>query len=170
MHITHAPLRLATGAFILNSGIGKLSADEGTAEFLYGAATGAYPAIKELAPDLGAKNFTKVLAVGEIVLGAALLAPMVPSAVAGTALTGFGSALIGMYLRTPGMTEADGIRPTQEGVPVAKDIWLVGAGVTLAVQGVVGGVRSGAKSVAGGVRSGAGSVSEGVRGALPCRG
>ena len=29
--LRRAPLRLATGAFILNAGVGKLSADEGTA-------------------------------------------------------------------------------------------------------------------------------------------
>ena len=32
--VRRAPLRLATGAFILNAGVGKLSADEGTAQYL----------------------------------------------------------------------------------------------------------------------------------------
>ena len=39
----HLPPRLATGAFILNSGIGKLSADEATAAQLHGFAAGTYP-------------------------------------------------------------------------------------------------------------------------------
>ena len=43
MHPTHVPLRVATGVYILNSGISKLSADEGTAQSLHAAAAGAYP-------------------------------------------------------------------------------------------------------------------------------
>ncbi len=39
----HLPQRAATGAFILNSGIGKLRADEETAAQLHGFAAGAYP-------------------------------------------------------------------------------------------------------------------------------
>ena len=39
----HLPQRIAAGAFILNSGIGKLSADEETAAQLHGFAVGAYP-------------------------------------------------------------------------------------------------------------------------------
>ena len=41
--LRRAPLRLATGAFILNAGVGKLSLDEGTAGYLHGAGAGAYP-------------------------------------------------------------------------------------------------------------------------------
>lgn len=142
MHPTHIPLRVATGAYILNSGIGKLGADEETAAGLHGMATGAYPVFKDIKP----KDFAQLLAYGEIALGAALLLPKVPSAAAGVGLAGFGGALIGMYLRTPGLTEDDGIRPTQAGVPIAKDIWLVGAGLTLATQGALSGVKSAAKA------------------------
>ena len=39
----HLPQRVATGAFILNSGIGKLRADEEAAAQLHGFAAGAYP-------------------------------------------------------------------------------------------------------------------------------
>ncbi len=142
MHLTQVPLRVATGAYILNSGLGKLNADEGTAEYLHGAAAGAYPA---LVKDMDPKGFTSLLAYGEIAVGAALLAPMVPATVAGAALTGFGSALVGMYLRTPSMTLDDGIRPSQEGVGLAKDVWLVGAGLTLFTQGLTGMAKSGVK-------------------------
>lgn len=143
MHPTHLPIRLTTGAFILNSGLGKLNADEGTAEYLHGAAVGAYPFLKDMNP----RDFAQLLAVGEIAIGGALLLPFVPSTLAGAALTGFGASLIGMYLRTPGMTEEDGIRPTQDGIAVAKDIWLVGAGLTLATQGALSKARSGAKKL-----------------------
>ena len=32
MNLANVPVRVATGAFILNSGLGKLKADEGTAQ------------------------------------------------------------------------------------------------------------------------------------------
>ena len=69
--LRRAPLRIATGAFILNAGIGKLKADEGTAAALHGMGSGAYPVLKKVEP----KVFIKVLAVGEIAVGTALLLP-----------------------------------------------------------------------------------------------
>lgn len=143
MQPTHLPLRLATGAYILNSGISKIGADEGTAQYLHGAASGAYPALFK---DMEPQKFAKLLAYSEIAVGSALLAPMVPATVAGAALTGFGSSLIGMYFRTPSMTLDDGIRPSPEGMGLAKDSWLVGAGLTLLTQGIVGAAKSGVKS------------------------
>lgn len=143
MTITHMPLRVATGAFILNSGVGKLGADEGTAQFLHGAAAATYPAVFK---DMEATRFARLLALSEIGVGTALLAPMVPATVAGAALTGFGASLIGMYLKTPDMTLDDGIRPSQEGTAVAKDVWLVGAGLTLLTQGITSAARSGVKT------------------------
>lgn len=133
MNLSHLPVRVATGAFILNSGLGKLKADEGTAQFLHGAAAATYPAVFE---KMEPKAFAKLLAVSEIGVGAALLAPFVPASVAGAALTGFGGSLMGMYLKTPSMTQEDGIQPTQEGIAVAKDVWLVGAGLSLLAQGL----------------------------------
>jgi len=44
----HLPQRVATGAFILNSGIGKLSAEEATAAHLHGFAAGTYPFLKKV--------------------------------------------------------------------------------------------------------------------------
>ncbi|MDP9822797.1 hypothetical protein J2S59_002606 [Nocardioides massiliensis] len=143
MNLTHVPLRVATGAFVLNSGISKLGADEGTAQFLHGAAAGTYPALFK---DMEPTKFAKVLAYSEIGVGAALLMPKVSATVAGAALTGFGASLMGMYLKTPSMTLDDGIRPSQEGLSVAKDVWLVGAGLTLLSQGVLGAAKSGAKA------------------------
>ncbi|NYE38457.1 putative membrane protein YphA (DoxX/SURF4 family) [Nocardioides cavernae] len=143
MSLTQLPLRVATGAFILNSGISKLGADEGTAQFLHGAAASTYPTLFK---DMEPAKFARLLAVSEIGVGAALLAPMVPATVAGAALTGFGASLVGMYLRTPSMTLDDGIRPSQEGTAVAKDVWLVGAGLTLLSQGITSAAKSGAKA------------------------
>lgn len=161
MHPTHIPLRVATGAFILNSGITKLKAGEEEQQQMHGWASSTYPFLKDLKPG----EFTKLLAYGEIGLGAALLLPTVPSAVAGGALAAFGAGLTGMYLKTPGMTQDDGIRPTGEGTGLAKDVWLVGAGLTLAMQSFLSGTKSAAQSVADGVAGAAGAVAGGVTGA-----
>ncbi|HSP60806.1 MAG TPA: hypothetical protein VLO09_07075, partial [Ornithinimicrobium sp.] len=160
MHPTHVPLRLTTGAFIVNSGLTKLKADQETAEQMHGWASSVYPVFKDMKPA----DFTKLLGYGEIGVGALLLLPTVPSAVAGGALTAFGAGLVGMYLNTPAMTQDDGIRPTQEGTAVAKDVWLVGAGLTLAMQSFLSGTKHAAQAVAGGVSNAAGAVTGGVAG------
>lgn len=123
------PLRLASGAYILNSGLSKGNADEPTATQLHGFASGTYPFLAKLDPT----RFTKALSVGEIVVGSALLVPMVPSAVAGAGLLGFAGGLVGLYLRTPGMREPGSLRPSQQGVPLAKDVWLAAIGLALMV-------------------------------------
>lgn len=123
--------RLATGAFILNSGLGKRNADEGTAAGLHGFAAGTYPFLSKVAPT----TFAKGLSTAEIAIGAALLTPFVPTAVAGAALTGFAGGLLGLYLRTPGMTKpGKSVAPTQDGLPVSKDVWMLGIGVGLLTQ------------------------------------
>jgi hypothetical protein len=121
------PVRLAAGAFILNSGLGKWSATEETATGVHGMAAGSYPAFGKLRPA----DFTKLLAVGEIGLGAALLLPVVPAAVAGAGLTAFSAGLLGLYARTPGMRHEGSLRPTRQGTALAKDIWLAGIGLGL---------------------------------------
>ena len=126
--------RLATGAFILNSGLGKRNADEGTAAGLHGFAASTYPFLKDVPPA----TFAKALATTEIAIGAALLTPFVPTAVAGALLTGFSAGLLGLYLRTPGMTKPGlSVAPTQEGLPVSKDVWMLGIGIALLTRGLV---------------------------------
>ncbi|MGB3829926.1 MAG: hypothetical protein WA962_14255 [Ornithinimicrobium sp.] len=159
MHPTHIPLRLTTGAFILNSGISKLGADEETAEGVHGMASTAYPMFKQMKP----KDFTELLAYGEIALGTTLLAPTVPSGVAGTALAGFGVALLGMYWQVPGMRQENSIRPTPQGLAIAKDSWLVGAGVTLVMQSALGAATSAAKSATGSAKDLASTISSGTK-------
>ena len=124
------PGRIAAGAFILDSGLRKRTADDETAAGLHGFAAGTYPFLADVEPRL----FVRGLAYGEIALGAALLAPVVPTAVVGLALSAFGGGLLGLYARTPGMHE--GGRPTRQGTPIAKDAWLVGIGVGLLVDAV----------------------------------
>jgi hypothetical protein len=127
------PSRIAAGAFILNSGIGKLSADETTAATLHGFASGAYPFLSKLKP----KDFARILAVSEIALGTALLVPVVPDFLAGAGLTAFSGGLLGLYARTPGMRKEGTPFPTQEGIALAKDVWMAGIGVSLVVDGIV---------------------------------
>lgn len=127
--IRRAPVRLATGAYILNSGVGKLTADEGTAAYLHNQATQAFPFVKRMQPAV----FAKALAIGEISVGAALLLPIVPAGLAGLALIGFGGALTALYVKNPAWHDRN-LRPTAEGMGPAKDIWLVGAGVGLLVD------------------------------------
>ena len=122
--LRHLPQRIATGAFILNSGIGKLNADEETAAQLHGFAVGTYPFLAKLKPQ----DFVKLLGGTEIALGAALLLPVVPSALAGAGLAAFSGGLLGLYVRTPGMRKEGSPLPTQQGIPIAKDVWMLGIG------------------------------------------
>ena len=126
--------RIATGAFILNSGLGKRNADEGTAAGLHGFAASTYPFLKDVPPA----TFAKALSTAEIAIGAALLMPFVPTVLAGAALTGFSAGLLGLYLRTPGMTKpGKSVAPTQEGLPISKDVWMLGIGIGLLTHALV---------------------------------
>ena len=58
-------------------------------------------------------------------VGAALLTPFVPKKVAGAALGAFSAGLLSMYFRNPAMTESDGIRPSQEGLALSKDAFML---------------------------------------------
>jgi uncharacterized membrane protein YphA (DoxX/SURF4 family) len=127
MKLRNVPTRLATGAYILHTGLEKWSGSEQQAQGVHGMASGAFPFLKGVRPT----DFLKSLSVGEIAVGAVLLAPVVPSAVAGAALTGFSGALLTMYLRTPALHRPGSIWPTQNGVGVSKDVWMLGIGVGL---------------------------------------
>jgi hypothetical protein len=114
--------RVAAGAFILNSGLTKRSADEATAQGIHGMAAGTFPFLEDQDPV----QFTKTLSTTEIALGTALLVPFVPTGVVALGLGAFSAGLVSMYLKTPGMTEQDGIRPTPQGIGLAKDVFLLG--------------------------------------------
>ncbi len=127
INIANAALRLVSGAYILNSGIGKLRLPAESAEGLQSMAANAIPQVKQLEPAV----FGKAVAVGEIGLGAALLTPFLPSRLVGLGLGAFAAALVATYLKTPGLTESDGIRPTPNGGAMAKDLWLAGIATAL---------------------------------------
>ncbi|MCW2616010.1 MAG: hypothetical protein JWN08_3004 [Frankiales bacterium] len=142
MRLSHLPLRLATGAFILNSGLDKRGLDADSAAGLQGMAAGAIPRLGTMPPQ----QFGKVLSTGEMALGAALLAPFVSPLVAGAALTAFSGGLLQTYRKTPGLTRDDGVRPTPAGVAVAKDVWLLAAGLALVLDGLIDDAKGAARS------------------------
>lgn len=123
------PGRVATGAYILHTGLEKWKGDEARAKALHSMAANAFPVLKDIPPS----QFLKLLAGSEIALGAALLAPVVPGALAGLALTGFSGALMTMYARTPALRKPGSIWPSQQGTGVSKDIWMVGIGLGMVI-------------------------------------
>ena len=132
-HLVHPhqiPMRVAAGAFILNSGLSKRQPSEEHVNGLHSMASGAYPMFKRMRPE----QFVKLLSTSEILLGTALLAPVVPSVLAGAGLAVFSAGLLGLYLHTPGTREEGSLRPTQSGIPLAKDAWLLGIGLSLVAE------------------------------------
>lgn len=123
----HVAPRLAAGALILHSGLDKHGADEQTAGGVHGMAATAYPPVKDVEPT----TFVDRLSKAEIALGTALIAPVVPTLPVAAALTAFSSGLMGLYARVPGLRRESSVRPTQDGMAIAKDVWMLGIGVGL---------------------------------------
>ena len=133
LHLRNVPTRVATGAYILHSGLSKWNGSEEQAKGVHAAAAGAYPFLADVQPA----TFLKVLAAAEIGIGAALLTPFVGNRLAGAALTAFSGGLIGMYLRTPALHEPGSVWPTRAGTAISKDVWMLGIGVGLLADGTV---------------------------------
>jgi hypothetical protein len=129
----HLPLRLATGAYILNSGLAKQDIPDEAAAGMQQMAANALPQLGDLEP----KQFATILSTAEVTLGAALLAiPIVPPLAAGIALTAFSVGLNRLYLKTPGMTEDDSVKPSPQGIGIAKDIWMTAIGAALILDSI----------------------------------
>jgi len=127
------PGRAVAGAYVLHSGVEKMSADPEHAAGIHGMAAGTYPFLAKLPPE----KFTRALGVGEMAVGAVLLTPLVPTAVAGLALAGFAAALTGVYARTPGMRRPGSIWPSQAGIGLSKDVWLLAMGAGFVADALV---------------------------------
>lgn len=128
LHLRNVPTRVATGAYILHSGLSKWNGGtEEQAKALHALASGAYPVLANVEPA----TFLKVLAGAEIGIGAALLTPVIGNRLAGAALTAFSGGLMGMYLRTPALREPGSVWPSRAGTAISKDIWMVGIGLGL---------------------------------------
>ena len=126
--------RIATGAYIAHAGWEKWHGSKEQAIGVHGMATGAFPFLGGIPPT----RFLKALAAGELATGAALLTPAVSNRVAGAALTGFAGALMTMYLRTPALHKPRSVWPTQAGIGVSKDVWMLSIGLGLLVDGKPG--------------------------------
>ncbi|WP_436736602.1 hypothetical protein [Streptomyces sp. BBFR102] len=124
------PLRLVTGAFILHSGMEKWGGADEQAQGVHGMARQAFPFLE----NIDAPRFLKLLAAGEIALGAALLTPVVPTRLAGAALTGFAGSLMAVYAQTPGLRKEGSMWPTPDGIGVSKDSWLLAIGLALTLS------------------------------------
>ena len=134
----HVPVRLATGAVIIDQGLQKLSADEDTAKWLHGQAVVAFPQLADMEP----KDFVQLLSACEIGLGAALLGiGFVPSGLAGLGLGLFGGSLTRLYLKAPGTRREGTIAPSQQGITLVKDSWMLAIGLALLLDGLFGSGR-----------------------------
>ena len=109
------PARIATGGYILHSGLEKWHGDETRAKALHGVASNAFPVLQRIPPE----RFLRILA-------------------------GFSGSLLAMYARTPAMRKPGSIWPSQTGVAVSKDVWMLGIGLGLVADGLTGTDRSGA--------------------------
>ncbi len=127
MKAREVPGRVATGAYLLHSGAEKWNGGDEQAAGIHGMAVGAFPFLRSVPPH----RFLKLLSAAEIATGVALLAPFVPAAVAGAALTGFSGGLLTLYLRTPALRKPRSIWPSPAGIGVSKDVWMLGVGLGL---------------------------------------
>ena len=86
-------------------------------------------------------------ATAEIALGAALLGiGFIPSGLAGLALGVFGGSLTRLYLRAPGTRREGTIAPSQQGIVLAKDSWMLAIGTALVLDALFGSGRKRKKS------------------------
>jgi ElaB/YqjD/DUF883 family membrane-anchored ribosome-binding protein len=113
--LRRAPLRLTTGALVINSGISQFNADAEASAKLHQTASKYVPQLERLDPQV----FSKMVAAGQLTVGAALLVPIVPSVAAGLGLSLLGGSLAATKWRTDGMQT-----PTE-------DVLLAGSGVSL---------------------------------------
>jgi hypothetical protein len=127
MRLRHLPGRLAAGAYVLHTGLEKWKAGEEVAKGVHASATEAFPFLSSIEP----KRFLRMLAAGEIAVGAALLTPIVPAGLAGAALTAFSGSLLTMYWRRPALHRPGSVWPTPQGMAVSKDVWMLGIGLGL---------------------------------------
>ena len=130
LRLRHVPARLATGAFILNSGITKRDLTEEQAAGLQQMAVQAFPQFEQMS----ATDFGRLLSTAEIALGSALLLPVVPTWLAALGLAGFSAGLLRLYTKVPGLTQQGSLSPTQDGTVIAKDVWMAGVAWSLLID------------------------------------
>jgi hypothetical protein len=133
MKIRTVPTRVVTGAYILHAGIGKWGGSPEQAAGIHGMASDVFPVLR----SIDAPKLLRALSGAEIATGLVLLAPIVPAGLAGAALTGFSGSLLAMYMCTPSLRKPGSIWPSSQGIAVSKDVWLLGIGLGLLIDGAV---------------------------------
>ena len=131
MRPVNFPVRFAAGVMILSAGVGKLRPSENGSPDVHAVAAADYPFLEQLAPE----QLTKVLGAAEMMLGGALLVPVVGDGVAGVGLTAFAGAMIGLFAKGQG-EHREGPVPEHRGAALARDIWLLGIGLRLVADSV----------------------------------
>jgi hypothetical protein len=140
-HEAVAPsVRTATGAFILDSGLSKrnLEGEAGRADAWLGIGGHSRPR-----PDQGAGARPVAVRHGDGRLGRRSWCRWCPSSVVLVGLVAFSVGLLTLYLKTPGMRQEGSIRPIQQGTGLAKDVGLLGTGLTLLLDDLAERRRSG---------------------------
>lgn len=131
MKLSHLLMRSVSGAFILQSGIGKLGLSGDAAAGLRDFAATGVPALAKLSPD----NFGKFISYSEIAVGGALLTPFISDRLAGVALGAFSGGLLSIYFRNDALTQSDGIRPSEDGLSISKDVFMALIAASLMLDG-----------------------------------
>lgn len=125
--ISNGLMRGISGLFIANSGAGKIGMPaEASAGVQQYAATGV-PMVNQLP----AEKFGSILGWSEVGLGTALVLPLVPDKVAGAGLTVFSGGLLSLYFADPENRKDDGIRPSDQGLSLSKDVFMLAIGLGL---------------------------------------
>jgi hypothetical protein len=127
------PIRIAFGFFFLHVALSHKDLDEKGAKGLQRFEATAFPFVMKLEPQ----QFKAAMVAGESATAASLLVPGVPPVLGGAALTGFGTSLLGVYLKSPMLRKSEkSIRPNEFGLGIAKDVWMVAAGLTVLLDAI----------------------------------
>ena len=138
---------------------------------MHGFAAGTYPFLKNLPPQQFAKAAVDVR--DRRRRGAA--DPVRADRRRRGGADGFSGGLLGLYLRTPGMRKPGSLAPTEQGLAIAKDSWLLGIGIGLLTRGTIDRpqprrVRKAAKKLAKADGEGAEAAASGTSAAEAIRG
>jgi uncharacterized membrane protein YkgB len=132
MALADLPLRGATGGFLAWSGVRTLQRPQ-RGDALLTAAAHSAPALEDV---FGAEpaRFARVVGAVELGLGAWVLSGAWRRA-AGLALAAYAAGPLSLIVTVPGNRVA-GSRwePSDQGTALAKDVWLLGAGLSLALR------------------------------------
>lgn len=120
MNLPATILRGISGAYFLNSGVGKLNMPTEAASGLQQFAATGIPQVS----DVDADTFAKVVSWSEIGVGASLLTPVVSNRLAGLGLGAITAGFLSIYFRNDQMTEKDGVRPSEAGTGLSKDFFI----------------------------------------------